>query len=57
MALGLLLRQGRRADEAALLGRLLAERDGRIKTAIASYARALAQARHGTMLGAELRAE
>jgi len=44
------------ADALVTLG-TLAERDGRIKTAIASYARALAQARHGTMIGAELRAE
>ena len=44
------------ADALVTLG-LLAERDGRFKTAIASYARALTQARHGSMLGAELRAE
>jgi DNA-binding CsgD family transcriptional regulator/tetratricopeptide (TPR) repeat protein len=44
------------ADALVTLG-LLAERDGRFKTAIASYGRALTQARQGTMIGVELRAE
>jgi len=44
------------ADALVTLG-LLAERDGRTKTAIASYLRATAQARQGSMLGVELRAE
>jgi DNA-binding CsgD family transcriptional regulator/tetratricopeptide (TPR) repeat protein len=44
------------ADALVTLG-LLGERDGRTKTAIASYTRAMAQARHGSMLGGVLRAE
>jgi DNA-binding CsgD family transcriptional regulator/tetratricopeptide (TPR) repeat protein len=43
------------ADALVTLG-LLAERSGRVKTAIASYARALAQARRAGVLGVELRA-
>ena len=43
------------ADALVTLG-MVAERSGRIKTAMASYARALVQARHGSMLGVELRA-
>jgi DNA-binding CsgD family transcriptional regulator len=43
------------ADALVTLG-LLAERGGRIKTAIASYSRALAQARRAGALGVELRA-
>jgi DNA-binding NarL/FixJ family response regulator/tetratricopeptide (TPR) repeat protein len=43
------------ADALVTLG-MLAERGGRIKTAIASYARALAQARRADVLGVELRA-
>jgi len=43
------------ADALVTLG-LLAERSGRIKTAVASYARALAQARRAEVLGVELRA-
>ena len=43
------------ADALVTLG-LLAERGGRVKTAIASYSRALAQARRAGVLGVELRA-
>jgi DNA-binding CsgD family transcriptional regulator len=43
------------ADALVTLG-LLAERSARIKTAIASYSRALAQARRAGVLGVELRA-
>jgi DNA-binding CsgD family transcriptional regulator/tetratricopeptide (TPR) repeat protein len=43
------------ADALVTLG-LLAERSGRIKTAVASYSRALAQARRAEVLGVELRA-
>ena len=43
------------ADALVTLG-LLAERSGRIKTAVASYSRALAQARRAEVLGADLRA-
>ncbi|HEY1640278.1 MAG TPA: AAA family ATPase [Streptosporangiaceae bacterium] len=43
------------ADALVTLG-LLAERSGRVKTAIASYSRALAQARRAGVLGVELRA-
>jgi DNA-binding CsgD family transcriptional regulator len=43
------------ADALVTLG-MLAERGGRIKTAIASYSRALAQARRAGVLGVELRA-
>ena len=43
------------ADALVTLG-LLAERSGRIKTAVASYSRALAQARRAGVIGVELRA-
>lgn len=43
------------ADALVTLGQL-AERGGRVKTAIASYSRALAQARRAGVLGVELRA-
>jgi DNA-binding NarL/FixJ family response regulator len=43
------------ADALVTLG-MIAERGGRVKTAIASYARALAQARRAEVLGVELRA-